>query len=151
MSTTMKPFHTIDTRVAEARFALRVCARLSEGSAELPNDVSEHLRMARQQALQRAQAVRMSATTGTLQVQGLRTALGLSAGGPSTSPGWLSKMAATLPFIVLVAGLFLIQKHHLRSQVSAAAEIDTALLSDDVPPNAYSDEGFVEFLKTPPL
>jgi hypothetical protein len=30
-----------------------------------------------------------------------------------------------------------------------AAEIDSALLADDLPPKAYSDAGFVEFLKTP--
>ena len=30
------------------------------------------------------------------------------------------------------------------------AEIDAALLADDLPPKAYSDAGFAEFLKTPP-
>ena len=28
--------------------------------------------------------------------------------------------------------------------------IDAALLADDLPPDAYSDAGFAEFLKTPP-
>ena len=30
-----------------------------------------------------------------------------------------------------------------------AAEIDALLLSDDLPPGAYADPGFVEFLKKP--
>jgi hypothetical protein len=30
----------------------------------------------------------------------------------------------------------------------AAAEVDTALLADTLPPEAYRDPGFVEFLKT---
>jgi hypothetical protein len=40
---------------------------------------------------------------------------------------------------------------HLQSneQISVAAEVDSALLADDLPLNAYSDAGFAEFLKTP--
>ena len=35
------------------------------------------------------------------------------------------------------------------AEISTAAEIDAALLTDDLPPTAYSDAGFAEFLKTP--
>ena len=54
-----------------------------------------------------------------------------------------------LPALALVAGLVLIQRWQDNAQVSVAAEVDAALLSDDLPPNAYSDAGFAEFLKTP--
>jgi hypothetical protein len=54
-----------------------------------------------------------------------------------------------MPLIVLVAGLVLIQQVHERAQISAAAEVDAQILSDDLPPAAYSDPGFAEFLKTP--
>ena len=37
---------------------------------------------------------------------------------------------------------------HLSQQV--AAEVDAALLGDDLPINAYRDPGFVEYLKAPP-
>jgi hypothetical protein len=43
----------------------------------------------------------------------------------------------------------LIQQWHARAQIDAAAEIDAALLSDSLPPSAYSDPGFAEFLNTP--
>ena len=33
---------------------------------------------------------------------------------------------------------------------AAAAEVDAALLADDLPPEAYTDPGFGEFLKAPP-
>jgi Protein of unknown function (DUF3619) len=33
-------------------------------------------------------------------------------------------------------------------QVQAAADVDMALLSDDLPPAAYTDPGFEEFLRT---
>jgi hypothetical protein len=38
----------------------------------------------------------------------------------------------------------------MQEQVDAAAEIDAALLADDLPPAAYSDPGFLAFLKNPP-
>ena len=44
----------------------------------------------------------------------------------------------------------LIQDWQNRTQISVAAEVDAALLGDDLPLNAYSDAGFVEFLKAPP-
>jgi hypothetical protein len=55
-----------------------------------------------------------------------------------------------LPLIVLVAGLLLIQERMAFEQVEAAAEIDAVLLADDLPPEAYTDPGFGEFLKSSP-
>jgi hypothetical protein len=34
-------------------------------------------------------------------------------------------------------------------QIQAAAEVDAVLLADDLPPEAYADPGFGEFLKLP--
>ena len=53
-----------------------------------------------------------------------------------------------LQVLALAGGFFLIGHLHSQAQISAAAEIDAALLSDDLPPEAYNDPGFVEFLKT---
>jgi hypothetical protein len=49
---------------------------------------------------------------------------------------------------VLLAGLMLIDSHYTRAQIDAAAEVDAAILTDELPPEAYRDQGFVEFLKT---
>ena len=48
-----------------------------------------------------------------------------------------------LPLAALVGGLVLIQDWQTRSQISVAAEVDAALLGDDLPINAYRDPGFV--------
>jgi hypothetical protein len=53
-----------------------------------------------------------------------------------------------LPLAVLVYGLVAIERAHDRAQIAAAAEVDAALLSDDLPPAAYTDPGFAEYLKT---
>lgn len=117
----------------EARFALRAAAHLTAQADALPQDISERLRVAREQALQRARPV--------------LTWPGEGAGGDGGS-GWWVKLGAIVPLLVLLAGLMLIQDWHGSNQVAAAAEVDASLLADDLPPSAYSDPGFVEFLKT---
>ncbi|HJV95226.1 MAG TPA: DUF3619 family protein [Albitalea sp.] len=132
----------------QARFGLRVAARLSELNRELPHDVSERLRFAREQALERARlARRAEAVASGVQTVGAGAAALVGMPGPRSN--WWVKVAALLPLVALVGGFVLIQHIHLHSQIAAAAEIDAALLADDVPPAAYSDPGFVEFLKVP--
>ncbi|WP_372524882.1 DUF3619 family protein [Piscinibacter sp.] len=133
----------------QARFGLRVAARLSELNRELPHDVTERLRFAREQALERARLARRAEAATGVQVAGAGdgAAALMSITGPSSN--WWLKVASVLPLMALVAGFVLIQRLHLHSQIAAAAEIDAALLADDVPPAAYSDPGFVEFLKVP--
>ena len=71
-------------------------------------------------------------------------------GGSSPERGrWWLRLGSLLPLLLLVAGLLLIGHLHEQSQISAAAEIDADLLADDLPPGAYTDAGFAEFLKAP--
>jgi hypothetical protein len=44
-------------------------------------------------------------------------------------------------------GFVAIQDTLMEHQIQAAAEVDAALLSDDLPPQAYADPGFAEFLR----
>jgi hypothetical protein len=130
------------------RFALRVAACLHEEAHALAPDLSERLRFARERALQGARTARQTA----LARHGASIGADGSAvlhGGPSDGPGWWIKLGSALPLIALVAGLVLIQRWHVNAQISTAAEIDASLLADDLPPTAYGDAGFVEFLKVP--
>jgi hypothetical protein len=131
----------------QARFALRVAARLNEGTRELPADVTERLRFAREQALERSRLARKAEAATDAQVVGRGGSATLGFGGPG-SQRWF-KLASVLPVIALIGGFLLIEHVHQKAQIAAAAEIDAALLADDVPPSAYSDPGFVEFLKAP--
>ncbi|MEY2876204.1 MAG: hypothetical protein RLZZ373_3575, partial [Pseudomonadota bacterium] len=54
------------------------------------------------------------------------------------------------PALVLAVGLTGLGEWESREQIAQAAEIDTALLGDDLPPAAYLDAGFGEFLRRPP-
>lgn len=128
-----------------SRFALRVVAGLDQQADSLPADITERLRFAREQALTKARRERaLAAATAeqTLNVGG--GAMALSGGG--RSPRWL-KLATVLPLLLLAGGLLLIQQSEWYEQITAAAEVDTKLLADKLPPAAYSDPGFREYLQ----
>mgnify|MGYP003347091960 CR=1 FL=1 len=50
-----------------------------------------------------------------------------------------------------VFGLIGIAQWQNESRINDIAEVDAALLTDDVPPDAYADSGFMAFLKNGPL
>lgn len=132
----------------EARFGLRVTALLNERAEAAPHDIAERLRVAREQAVERARSVRKAeaaVTAGNTSVVG-RSGNAALLGGQGGS--WWMRLASVLPLVLLVAGLVAIDDVHDNAQVTAAADFDSALLSDDLPPDAYSDPGFIEYLKT---
>ena len=132
----------------EARVGRRLAALLNDAGGPLEPTVAERLRFAREQALARAVTARRVATAVT---SARPVALPAVAGGaplPDRSERWF-RLGAVVPLLLLIIGLLVIQEWHLRSQISAAAEIDVALLGDDLPPAAYADPGFLEFLKQP--
>ena len=147
------PQFTPDLDTLVTRFGLRVTASLNEHTRALPHDVSERLRFAREQALMKAQIARTAHAVASASAQTVHhaqngTTLALKgAGGTGDKPahGWL-KFASFLPLLVLVVGILLIQHGQWYEQITAAAEIDTALLSDNLPPAAYGDPGFSEYL-----
>ncbi len=126
----------------EARFGLRVAARMSQGAVALDGDIGERLRFARERALERARAVRAVDARPVLEV-------GASGAAVLGGGGWWIKLGSVLPLVALAVGLFFIQHLHSVAQIETAAEIDAELLADDLPPAAYNDAGFAEFLKTP--
>lgn len=128
---------------AEARFARNIVACLSESAETVAPDVAERLRFARERSLEIARRAHHNA-------HGIGvTASGAAIAGFSQSPWWL-RFASVLPLVALVGGLVLIQDWQNRTQISVAAEVDEALLGDDLPINAYRDPGFSEFLKAHP-
>ncbi len=142
--------------VLEARFGLRVTHLLHEGAQELPHDVSERLRVARLQAVERArqrlaQTRRSSAQESHVVSLGNGTAA-LSHGAPHLpmdQESWWTWAGSLVPLLALLLGLMTVSVMLDEEDVQAAAQVDVELLSDDLPPAAYSDPGFTEFLQTP--
>ncbi len=145
MITHMDSYGLAAREATEARFARNIAARLSERAENVAPEIGERLRFARERAIE---AGRLARAGGEVQGVGM-TSQGAAVLGFSRSPWWL-RVASALPVVALVAGLVLIQDWQTRSQISVAAEVDAALLGDDLPINAYRDAGFVEYLKAPP-
>lgn len=136
------------TEALEARFALRVCAKLNAGTDALPHDLSERLRVARLRAVECSrQSAAATETAPALLHSEWRTTLGLFGGRHGGSGAWW-KFASVLPLVVLVLGVVMVRHFDEVERIDAAAEVDAALLSDDLPPQAYTDPGFAEFLST---
>lgn len=156
----------------QARFALRVTARLDEGSQALPHDITERLRIAREQAIEAARQAQtklgtvaigevspvVATAVSGVSPQGVAVLGGWNEAGQSrqSSRGrrlddgpltWGWRLATALPVLALVAGLWLVHAYHDQEKVEATADIDTAILTDDLPPDAYADPGFEEFLR----
>lgn len=131
-----------------AAFGQRIARHLDDSQQSLPHDVTERLRFAREQALARARAARtaqMAAPAWQVASAGGHT-LALQ-GGPADAGGRFAKWLSALPLALLVVGFLMAQEGLHHQEIEAAADVDTALLSDSVPPEAYSDPGFAEFLR----
>jgi hypothetical protein len=135
----------IQKDLAQERFALAVCGRLSDSAQTLPRDVSERLRAARAQAVSKRKVASFQTATAS--------AVSMSGGAATLTFGddpfglW-NRIAAFFPLIVLVFGLITISMIQNENRASEVAEIDAALLTDDLPPAAYADPGFAQFLKS---
>ena len=125
------------------RFGRQVAARLSAGAAELPYDVTERLRAARVQALAKRKVVNLR-TAGAVQASGAGATMTFGDEGLSL---W-SRIGSAIPLVALVLGLVLIHTVQNELRASEVAEVDAALLTDDLPPSAYADPGFAQFLKS---
>ena len=60
--------------------------------------------------------------------------------------GWWGRFAAVIPLVTLVLGLIVIDTIQDDLSVNELVEIDAALLTDYLPPTAYADPGFAQFL-----
>lgn len=133
--------------LAVDRFGLKVASRLTDafesGAGALGHDISERLRVARMQAV--AQRRKPALARGAVVVASGGSA-SLALGGDE--PGLWNRIAAFLPLIALVIGLIAINHIQNERRANEVAEVDTALLTDDLPPSAYTDPGFVQFLKS---
>lgn len=140
----MKSQKSIATSLsAQDRFGRQLAARLDTSAAALPHDISERLRVARLQALGKYREVRvLEAAPASVSVGG-----GVAALGGGEDGGWWPRLVSLVPLMALVAGLVAIQILGTDRIAQDLADIDSAILSDDLPPDAYTDPGFAQFLK----
>ena len=123
----------------EADIARRIGIKLNEG-LELPEPVLARLRSARQQALDRQSNARASLGTG-----------GFDFG--SLDGRRFSRILAPLALIVatvFVGNQWMETRMEAEQRAARLAEIDVAMLSSDLPLDAYLDRDFHEWLNAQP-
>jgi hypothetical protein len=133
---------------AQQRLAARLAGALSETSARVPHDIGERLRVSREQAVARSRLARQAERSGAGAPGVLGQADGSAVLGAPVP--WWQRAISVLPLAVLVAGLVLANRWVMHEQVLDSAEIDAVLLADDLPPEAYTDPGFAEYLRSAP-
>ncbi len=124
---------------------IRSVRRALDARAEhLPYRVTHRLELARERALARQPA---SVKVASRAYQGELALAGSNAphlGDPG--PAW--RLAAmVVPIVALVVGLVLLSQWSEVLRTREVADLDTAVLLDDVPISAYADNGFGVFLK----
>lgn len=133
--------------VAQNRFGLRVAARLSADANAMPHDLQERLRAARERALaHRKQPVVETRlrTVPAILSNGRAAALGLG----DDVLGFWGRLTSLALVCALVVGLVAVNVVQDDDRTMEVADLDATLLTDDLPLEAYSDPGFVQFLKT---
>jgi hypothetical protein len=139
----VKNFDDQFTQTQVDQFGQASAALLRQSTQNIPQNIKDRLYAARMKALsvRKPEKVR-------IQKQVLAgTARNWTSGsnGIWDTVGWIA------PLVVLVFGLIGIAQWQDDSRINDIAEVDAALLSDDVPPDAYADNGFMAFLKNGPL
>jgi len=121
------------------QFGQRLSARLNAGAQNLDHDVAQRLRVARELAVARL------ATRPDLVSTTQRHGAVLSLGGPT---GNRAKLSNLVPMAVLLIGLFCIDAVQDQFRADELADVDVELLTAELPPVAYTDPGFVQFLRS---
>lgn len=129
--------------ILQDRFGLKTASYLSAGTSDLPYDISERLRAARAQAVATRKIAKVQ-TSGSIIGAGASAAL---TWGGEDGLSWWSRIGSVVPLIALVVGLLAINSIQNDNRAQELAEVDVALLTDDLPPAAFADPGFVQFLK----
>ncbi len=130
---------------AETRFGYQVAARLSESSEQLPMDITERLKGIRHMAVDRHRERRTALAHAVISGRG--GAATMVGGEPGEASSWRLRLGLLLAIPTLLCGLYTLQHYQQERFVGKIADIDTALLLDNLPPQAYVDPGFTSFLR----
>lgn len=124
----------------ETEFGYRIRQALDEGLERLDYRTTYRLEQARQKALARMPAV--AAQTAWSPVLA-------PAGGPSLEDepvGWAARLGLAAPLLAVIIGFVGIWQYQDTRRIAEIADIDFAVLLDDVPLSTYADKGFSTLL-----
>lgn len=120
-----------------------IASRLNDASQQLPHEVSERLKAARMLALEKRRQAHVRLASAVVHSGGGTAALQM---GGELRGVW-RMLGAWLPLLALVAGLVTIDFVQDDFRAQEIADVDVELLTDDLPPDAFTDPGFAQYLR----
>ena len=131
----------------ELEFVQELRRALDESAASLPSATTVRLSAARKAALARKKAEPVLVRAPALAAAGVGAIGGVPGGLPAPRRrSALARFALAWPLAALVVGLFAIAYVEDQQRTAELADIDAAMLSDDLPLTAYLDHGFNAYL-----
>ncbi len=128
----------------ELQVALLTRDLLNEGAADLPPHIKHRLENARKLALTSQLEERKPFWSHNWVREGFKNS-------GSTGSDWRNRALGAFgaaPIFALAFGIVLISNWQQDERILDIAKVDSAILVDAVPPNAYKDDGFVRYLIT---
>lgn len=119
----------------EERYAYRIRQTLNHGLKDIPPAATRRLEAARHQALAR-------------QKQPAPQMVLAGVDAPSFSPGrYAPYFKQFLAALALLLGMWISFYWHSEQYINELEQVDSALLTDELPPDAFLDNDFFEWLK----
>jgi hypothetical protein len=122
----------------DINLAYKIRHALNENLDKLPASTTERLAAARALALSRKKADaplrRQEVSRPWFDVR------------PLFSTRWVARAAVIAPLVAMVAGLVGVYQVEHEQRIAELADLDAAVLSDDLPLTAYTDHGFNAYL-----
>lgn len=127
----------------ELDFAYKVRHALNEKLDDLPPNITENLASSRKTAISRKKK------DSPLRVFVRQNAFAGHVGTFFSDPAyyWMSRVGTLIVAAALVGGLMGMFHAEKQRNLREAAEIDIAVVSDELPPSAYLDNGFRAYLE----
>ncbi len=125
--------------------ATKICRYLDEGTEQLSYRVAQRLAAARAAALAKVAAAPESeadSTPARMPPPHLSPPERQRA-----APLWWRVAVTVVPVLMLLIGVVIVDTVHEEQSAAELAEVDSALLTDDVPLVAYADRGFGVYIK----
>ena len=123
----------------DINLAYKIRHALDEQLDTLPASTTDRLAAARAAALARKKPEPVRRTG----LAGMAARFGALLGGPATS-----RLAIAVPLLALVIGFGGVYQHEQQQQIAELAELDAAVLADELPLTAYLDPGFNAYLES---
>lgn len=127
----------------DINLAYKVRHALNENLDTLPASTTERLAAARALAMSRKKPDAAPARPGKRSLFDL----GSLAQALFTGPG-LARLGVAVPMLALVIGMGGVYQYEQQQRLAALAEVDAAVLADELPLTAYLDHGFNAYVES---